>query len=218
MLRRLMNWGETRIRPFDERAVVRPPDTLWAFYWFFVKPLWPFFLLLLVAGCLGSGIEVALMGFIGAIVDKMRTHSDPSTFVSTYSWMLIGMAFVALVLRPIVSTAHDFVKNQMLSSGCTSRIRWQTHRYVLRQSLGFFQNDFAGRVANKIMQTGASLRESIVQLIDALWYASVQFVGSALLFAASDWRLTIPLMIWLVAYVVALRYFVPRIKARSTEA
>ncbi len=213
-----MSWGETRIKPFDERAIVRPPDRLWAFYWFFVKPLWPFFLLLLIAGCLGSTIEVALMGFVGAIVDKMRTHGDPSTFVSTYAWMLTLMAFVALVLRPIVSSAHDFIKNQILSSGCTTRIRWQTHRYVLRQSLGFFQNDFAGRVANKIMQTGASLRESLVQLIDALWYASVQFVGSALLFAASDWRLTIPLALWLVAYIVTLRYFVPRIKQRSTEA
>ncbi len=218
MLRRLMTWGETRIKPFDERAIVRPPDTLWAFYWFFIKPLWPFFVLLLIAGCLGSTIEVALMGFIGAIVDKMRTHSDPSTFVATYGWMLALMAFVALVLRPLVSIAHDFIKNQMLSAGCTSRIRWQTHRYVLRQSLGFFQNDFAGRVANKIMQTGTSLRESVVQLIDALWYASVQFVGSVFLFAASDWRLVVPLIIWLVAYTVALRYFVPRIKQRSTEA
>ena len=218
MLRRLMGWGETRIKPFDERAIVRPPDTLWAFYWFFIKPLWLYFLLLLIAGCLGSVIEVALMGFVGAIVDKMRTHGDPSTFVSTYGWMLALMAFVALVLRPIVSTAHDFIKNQMLSAGCTSRIRWQTHRYVLRQSLGFFQNDFAGRVANKIMQTGTSLRESIVQLIDALWYASVQFIGSALLFAASDWRLTVPLVIWLVAYTVTLRCFVPRIKECSTKS
>ncbi len=211
-----MSWGETRIKPFDERAIVRPPDTLWAFYWFFIKPLWPYFLLLLVAGCLGSTIEVALVGFVGAIVDKMRTHGDPATFVSTYGWMLTGMAFVALVLRPIVSTAHDFIKNQILAAGVTTRIRWQTHRYVMRQSLGFFQNDFAGRIANKIMQTGTSLRESLVQLIDAIWYASVQFVGSAFLFAASDWRLTIPLVIWLVAYVVTLRYFVPRIKERST--
>ncbi len=218
MLSRLMRWGETQIKPFDDRAIVRPPDRLWAFYWFFIKPLWPYFLLLLIAGCLGSTIEVALMGFVGTIVDRMRVESDPANFVSTHATMLTLMAFVALILRPVVSTAHDFIKNQMLSAGCTSRIRWQTHRYVMRQSLGFFQNDFAGRVANKIMQTGTSLRESVVQLIDALWYASVQFVGSALLFAASDWRLTIPLIIWLVAYIVALRYFVPRIKQRSTEA
>src|ERR1700761_8256176 len=133
MLRRLMSWGESRIKPFEASAIVRPPERLLAFYWFFIKPLWPYFLLLLIAGCLGSTIEVALMGFIGAIVDKMRTHGDPSTFVSTYGWMLAGMALVALILRPLVSMAHDFIKNQMLSAGCTSRVRWQTHRYVLRQ-------------------------------------------------------------------------------------
>ena len=68
-----MTWWETRIKPFDERDIARPPDTLWAFYWFFIKPLWPFFVMLLIAGCLGSSIEVALMGFVGTIVDKMRT-------------------------------------------------------------------------------------------------------------------------------------------------
>ena len=85
-------------------------------------------------------------------------------------------------------------------------MRWQTHRYVLRQSLGFFQNDFAGRVANKIMQTAPALRDSVVQLIDAIWYAAVQWVGAAVIFAAADWRLLIPLLVWLAAYIVALVY------------
>jgi ATP-binding cassette subfamily B multidrug efflux pump len=218
MFSRIITWFETRIDPFEDATIVRPPDRLFPFYRFFIEPLWPYFVMLLVAGFLGSAIEVALMGFVGSIVDHMRTHPDPATFISTYSTMLTLMAFVALVLRPIVSTAHDFIKNQMMAPTVTNRIRWQTHRYVLRQSLGFFQNDFAGRVANKIIQTSTALRESVIQLIDALWYAGVQFVGAALLFAASDWRLTIPLAVWLVAYVVALSYFVPRIKERSTAA
>jgi ATP-binding cassette subfamily B multidrug efflux pump len=218
MFRRIITWFETRIDPFADGAVTRPPDRLFAFYRFFIEPLWPYFAMLLVAGFLGSSIEVALMGFVGTIVDRMRTHPDPTTFVSTYAVMLTWMALVALVLRPIVSAAHDLIKNQMMSPAVTTGIRWKTHRYVLRQSLGFFQNDFAGRIANKIIQTGTSLRESVIQLIDAIWYASVQFFGAAILFAASDWRLTIPLLIWLVAYVVALSYFVPRIKERSTEA
>ena len=128
------------------------------------------------------------------------------------------MAFVALIARPVVSTLHDLVKNQMIVTAFTNRIRWQSHGYVLRQSLAFFQNDFAGRIANKIIQTGAALRESIVQLIDALWYAGVQFIGAAALFVAADWRLVIPLLAWLGAYIVALTWFVPRIKTRSTEA
>ncbi len=218
MFSRIITWFETRIDPFAEGDVTRPPDRLFPFYRFFIEPVWPFFVLLLIAGFLGSAIEVALMGFVGSIVDRMRTHADPATFVSTHALMLTLMAFVALVLRPLVSTAHDFIKNQMMSPTLTNRIRWQTHRYVLRQSLGFFQNDFAGRVANKIIQTSTALRESVIQLTDATWYASVQFFGAAALFAASDWRLTIPLFVWLAAYVAALRWFVPRIKERSTAA
>jgi ATP-binding cassette, subfamily B, multidrug efflux pump len=92
------------------------------------------------------------------------------------------------------------------------------HRYVLRQSLGFFQNDFAGRVANKVMQTGPALRESVVQVVDAVWYVAVYWTGALVLFAQADWRLTLPLLAWLVAYGFAIVYFVPRIKKASTEA
>ena len=93
---------------------------------------------------------------------------------------------------PLVSTAHDLIKNQIISAPVTNRVRWLTHRYVLRQSLGFFQNDFAGRVANKIMQGAPALRDSVVQVIDAIWYAAVQWVGAAVIFAAADWRLLLP--------------------------
>ena len=218
MLSHIVSWFEKRIDAFAVAEVSRPPDTLFAFYRFFIQPLWPFFVMLLIAGFLGSSIEVALMAFVGSIVDRMRTSTDPSTFLTEHGRMLLLMASVALILRPIVSTAHDLIKNQMMTPAVTTSIRWQTHRYVLRQSLGFFQNDFAGRIANKIIQTGTALRESIIQLIDALWYASVQFFGAAALFAAADWRLTIPLLAWVTGYIWALFYFVPRIKARSTEA
>ena len=97
----------------------------------------------------------------------------------TTGGILLWMAFVALVARPVVSTAHDLIKNQIIAGPVANRVRWLTHRYVLRQSLGFFQNDFAGRVANKIMQAAPALRDSVVQLIDAIWYAAVQWVGAA---------------------------------------
>ncbi len=217
MLGRIFTWFETRIDPFARPGIVRPPETLWAFYWYFIKPVWPVFAALLVMGFLGSSIEVMLFAFIGDLVDMMKASQSPETFVADHQGTLLWMAFVALIARPIVSTVHDLVKNQMVATTFTNRIRWQTHSYVMRQSLGFFQNDFAGRVANKIIQTAPALRESVVQLVDALWYAAVQFAGTLVLFAAADWRLTLPLIAWLAAYVFALMYFVPRIKARSTE-
>lgn len=214
----MFSWFENRIDAFATSGDGQPPHDLWAFYWHFVKPVWPAFLMLLIAGFLGSAIEVALFAFIGSLVDMMKNSVTPQTFMADHWQVLTIMGLVALVLRPAVSVAHDVIKNQVIATTFTNRIRWQTHRYVLRQSLSFFQNDFAGRIANKIIQTAPALRESIVQLIDALWYASVQFIGAAVLFGASDWRLLIPLLAWLAAYIVALSWFVPRIKQRSTDA
>ena len=131
MFNRIISWFETRIDPFAAGEVTRPPDTLFAFYRFFIQPLWPFFVMLLIAGFLGSSIEVALMAFVGSIVDRMRTSTDPSTFMTEHGTMLLLMAAVALILRPIVSTAHDLIKNQMMTPTVTTGIRWKTHRYVL---------------------------------------------------------------------------------------
>lgn len=217
MFRRITNWFETRVDAFARPGIVRPPDTLGAFYWHFIKPVWPIFIALLVAGFLGSAIEVMLFAFIGELVDMMKAAQNPETFVADNWTTLVWMGFVALIARPIVSIVHDLIKNQAVATTFTNRVRWQTHSYVLRQSLGFFQNDFAGRIANKIVQTAPALRESVVQLIDALWYAMVQFLGALAIFAAADWRLTVPLMLWLAAYIAALAYFVPRIKKRSTD-
>ena len=214
----MFRWFETRINAFPADPPRRPPTSLLEFYWYFVKPVWPVFLLLLAVGCAGSLIEVALFAFVGSIVDLMRVASTPETFFSDHGGTLLWMGFVAVILRPVVSTAHDLIKNQMISGPFTTRIRWLTHRYVLRQSLGFFQNDFAGRVANKVMQTGPALRESVVQVVDAVWYVAVYWTGALILFWQADWRLTLPLIAWLATYAFALVYFVPRIKKASTEA
>ena len=214
----MFQWFESRIEAFPDEPPARPPPTLLAYYLHFIKPVWPAFAVLLVAGFLGALIEVALMAFIGKLVDLMKAAVSPGDFLSQHGPTLTWMAFVAVVARPVVSTVHDLIKNQIISAPVTNRVRWLTHRYVLRQSLGFFQNDFAGRVANKIMQGAPALRESVVQVIDAIWYAAVQWLGAAVIFAAADWRLLAPLLIWLAAYFGALLYFVPRIKERSTEA
>jgi ATP-binding cassette, subfamily B, multidrug efflux pump len=214
----MFRWFETRIEAFPDDRPMQPPDTLLAFYVYFIKPVWPAFAVLLVAGFLGSLIEVSLLAFVGSLVDMMKSAQTPEAFLANHWSILLGMAFVAMVARPAVSTCHDLIKNQIIGAPVSNRVRWLTHRYVLRQSLSFFQNDFAGRVANKIMQAAPALRDSVVQLIDAIWYAAVQWVGAAVVFAAADWRLLLPLLFWLMAYACTLRHFVPRIKERSTAA
>ena len=213
----MFRWFETRIDPFAGSGDVRPPDRLVAFYWHFVRQAWPGFAALLVAGLLGGVIEASLFAFVGSIVDLMREATSPQTFLSDHGGWLLFMAFVAMVLRPLVSAVHDLIKQQMIGGNFTTLIRWQTHAYVLRQSIAFFQNDYAGRIAAKVMQTAPALRESVIQSIDALWFVAVYWASAFVLFAAADVRLIGPLVVWFAAYGFALAWFVPRLKARAVE-
>jgi ATP-binding cassette, subfamily B, multidrug efflux pump len=213
----MLRWFETRIDPFKSDGDIPPPDGLAAFYWHFIRPVWSPFAALLIIGFFGSVIEVALMAFIGGLVDMMRTSANPEEFFSDHGWTLAGMAFVAVVARPAVSTIHDLVKNQIIAASLTTRIRWQTHTYVLRQSLGFFQNDFAGRIATRILQTAPALRQSVVQAVDAIWYMAIHVLGSLIIFWHADSALVLPLLVWVCLYGAVIRYFVPRIQYLSTK-
>ena len=211
----LFKWFESRIPAFTSEVPPRPPSTLWPFYWHFIKPVWPSFVALMAVGLAGSLIELALYAFVGRVVDDMKAAQNAATFMADNASSLAFWAFIALILRPLVSFSHDLIKQQTIAGAFTTRIRWQTHRYVLRQSLGFFQNDFAGRIGAKVLQTATALRESVVQVTEALWFAVVQWAGAFVLFAEADWRLTLPLAGWLVLYGLTLRIFVPRIKELS---
>jgi ATP-binding cassette subfamily B multidrug efflux pump len=215
---RLFTWAETRIDAFKGDGIVRPPDTLWAFYAFFVRQAWPAFTALLIAGFLGAVIEAALFAFIGNLVDLMKAAPNPETFVADHWLVLTWMAFVAMIARPLVSVGHDLIKNQIINGQFVTLVRWQTHAYVLRQSLGFFQNDFAGRISNKVMQVGPALRASVVASIDALWFVAIYWVSALVLFGQADVRLILPLIVWFLAFFGTLMYFVPRMKARAVAA
>ena len=107
------------------------------------------------------------------------------------------------------------VRNNAVIPGVTTLIRWQSHWHVIRQSWNFFQNDFAGRIANRVMNTSNSLRESVVSSIRAVWYIVVYGITALLLVSSADWRLATPIVLWIVAFVFFLRYFVPRMRDLS---
>ncbi|MFI8744577.1 ABC transporter ATP-binding protein [Pseudomonas sp. NPDC077186] len=208
---------ESLIDAFQASPDVQPPAGLVRFYLHYLRQVWPLMLALLVMGFFAAVIEVALFEFLGRLID-MAQRTPSAEFFQQYRGELLWMLLVALILRPLVFGLHDLLANQAVNPGLTNLIRWQNHRYVLKQSLSFFQNDFAGRIAQRIMQTGPSLRESAMQLVDALWFVVV-YAGSALyLFAAADLRLILPLLAWIVGYCLLLWYFVPRIQQRSAAA
>lgn len=209
---------ESLIDVFKPSPDVAPPDGMLRFYGHYLKQVWPLMVAVLVIGFFAALIEVALFSFLGQLIDMAQASTDASTFFEEHQRELLWMLLVALVIRPVVFGLHNLLTHQAVNPGLTNLIRWQNHRYVLKQSLSFFQNDFAGRVAQRVMQTGPSLRDSAMQVIDALWHVVV-YAGSALyLFAAADLRLVLPLALWIVGYSAALWYFVPRIKARSAAA
>ena len=205
---------EQQIDIFRDAPTAAPPNTVLPFYLYYLRQVWPSFVALLIVGLFAALIEVALFSYLSRIIDLAQ--GTPNTeFFQVHGSELLWMAVVALILRPIFFGLHDLLVHQTISPGMTSMIRWQNHSYVLRQSLNFFQNDFAGRIAQRIMQTGNSLRDSAVQAVDAIWHVLIYVISSLVLFVEADWRLMIPLLIWIACYIGALYYFVPRVKARS---
>jgi len=212
----VFRWFESLIDAFKEPVDGMPPRPVWRFYAFYLRQVWPVFAATLVVGFGVAVVEVSLFGFIGRIVDM--ASGTPADLFRLHGQALIWMALVALVARPLLGGLHDLLVNQAILPSLTNRIRWQNHRYVIRQSLGFFQNDFAGRIANRIIQTGASLRDSAVQIVDAIWYIVI-YTGSAIaLFAQADGWLAVPLTAWIFCYVALLVIFIPRVKQRSWKS
>ena len=213
----IFRWFESLIDAFKDPVDSMPPKPVWRFYAFYLRQVWPVFAAAIVVGFAVAIVEVSLFGFIGSIVD-MAKGAPSATFFHEHGRSLLWMGFVALIARPVLGSLHDLLVNQAIVPSLTNRIRWQNHRYVIRQSLGFFQNDYAGRIANRIMQTGASLRSSAVQIVDAIWYVTI-YTGSAIvLFAKADFWLAAPLVVWVFAYVGLLGFFIPRVKQRSWKA
>ncbi|AOE84281.1 ABC transporter ATP-binding protein [Pseudomonas sp. TCU-HL1] len=208
---------ERLIDVFRQAPDEMPPRSVLRFYVHYLRQVWPIFSALLLVGLIVALIEVALFSFLGRIVDLAQATPAGELF-QRHGTELLWMAVVALILRPLFNSLHDLLVHQTINPSLTNLIRWQNHRYVLKQSLGFFQNDFAGRIAQRIMQTGNSLRDSAVQAVDALWHVLVYAVSSLVLFAEADWRLMLPLAAWIIGYIAAIAYFVPRVKQRSVES
>ncbi|MEO3429112.1 ABC transporter ATP-binding protein [Pelagibius sp. CAU 1746] len=200
--------------PLAPSKVTRPPQSTAAFFWHFLGPIrWLLLITLAISG-IAAGAELALYAFLGMLVDWI-TEGAPETFLEAHGWALIGMAFVALLLRPVATLASRGLINLAIVPGLTNRVRWLNHRYVLRQSLTYFQNDFAGRIAQKVMQTGHAVREAVVNVIDGVWFLAIYLFGTLALFAGIDWRMLLPVLIWTAAYGAVIYFMVPPVRRKS---
>lgn len=212
----MFSFFERLTNPFPPEHPTQPPKNLVAFCRHYTTGMWPaIFAVSLLAASIAA-LEVSLFGYVGQLVDWMASR-DRATFIEQEKSSLIWMGAVILVILPLLVILQTMLSHQTLLGNFPMKIRWQAHRYLIGQSLSFFQDEFAGRVATKVMQTALSVREAVMKLLDILVYVSVYFISIVILIFAIDWRLSIPLFVWLVIYIITLRILIPRLKRVSQK-
>lgn len=206
----MFRWFENRLNPYPPQDPAQPPKGLLAFclhYMDGVKLPLAFMTVLTTAIAMG---EILLFGFLGSIIDWL-SEADRSTFLAEEGMTLFWMSAFILVVLPVLVLFSNLVIHQTLLGNFPQRIRWMAHRYLIRQSMSYFQDEFAGRIATKVMQTALAVRETVMKLLDVLNYVIVYFLGAVILAGMNDWRLALPFLVWVAAYILLLWYYVPKL-------
>jgi ATP-binding cassette, subfamily B, multidrug efflux pump len=215
-MNRFFTWLERRVDSFPSEQPTKPPATTWGFIRHYTRPFYPLILVGFVLAIALAIIEVRVFAYVGQLVDILG-KADRGTFWADNKWNLIFYATLAVIVQPIIAATSDSVENQGMRGNYAMRIRWLAHRYMLRQSMDFFHNEFAGRVSTKVMQAALGVRDVVMKLSQVIAWVAMFFVTAVASFIANDWRLAIPLLAWLVLYGFTMRYFVPRMGKLSEK-
>jgi len=213
---RLFRWFENTCEVYPVGTLETPPTRFWAFLWYYSKPFKSLIILSAVLSGSAAVVEVYLFSFVGDLVDWLNT-ANRETFWEVHGSALTIVGAVVLIFNPLLNFAYEVVAHQGLMGNFAMRTRWQIHRYLLRQSVAFFQDDFAGRVATKMMQTSLDVRDTVNRFFSVFLYVGVYFTGAMIMFSTSDIRLTAPLFLWLIGYLITLWLFIPQMTRLSKE-
>ncbi|GAB7227303.1 ABC transporter ATP-binding protein [Vibrio rotiferianus] len=202
--------------PFPKSTPDQPPTGIFAFLRHYTRGYEKPLIIMSLMSTIVAIVEVSLFGAMGQLVDWLST-SNPETFLQDNKADLIFYGSLLLIVMPILVVVYSLLIHQTLLGNYPMSVRWLAHRYLLNQSLNFYQDDFAGRVATKVMQTSLAVRETVMKTMDVFVYVSVYFTSIIVMLAAADWRLMIPMLVWLAAYIAIQIYFVPKLKKVATE-
>ncbi|MCL4675134.1 MAG: ABC transporter ATP-binding protein/permease [Pararhodobacter sp.] len=214
----MFRYLETLVDPYtsyDEDNV--PPRRLWPFMLRYMRPFRRVFLVTGVFSIVTAFVEIGLIWYLGRVVDVMEV-TGVAGFWSAYGVELLLAALFLLFLRPALQAVTTGLLNNTILPNFGTLIRWRAHRHVLRQSVGWFENDFAGRIANRIMQTPPAAGEAVFQTFDALSYSVAYAVGAGLLLYGADPRLVLPMLVWLLLYGWLVRWTIQRVGPASKAA
>ncbi len=216
MFSRLFSHFESRIDPYPSQPPARPPASLLGFTLHFARPLLPWLLAMSALSVVFAIIEIILIGYLGTLVNRMG-ELGPERFLAEEWPRLMGMAGLQLVALPVVAVLGALVMYQAIMGNFPQRIRWQAHRWLLSQSMGYFQDEFAGRIATRLMQTALSVREVVMKLMDVAVYIGAYFIGTLWLASTQNLALALPFAVWAVAYGALLWVIVPRLGRVSQD-
>ncbi len=210
----MFRFFETLVDVYPAQEPRTPPRGLTAFILHYARPVLPWLLVMSALTALLSIAEVIFLAYVGALVDMLGA-ADRATFFDDHGGELLGMALLVVVVFPLLVLAQSLVTHQTIFGNFPMIVRWLGHRYVLRQSMVFFQDEFAGRVSQKIMQSALSIRETVMKLMDVFVYVVVYFTGAMILVGNADPWLMVPLVLWLAGYIGIMVIFVPRLRRVS---
>ena len=217
MLLSLFRYFENLVNPYAEYPETdTPPQKLWPFMRDYARPFTRVFWWAGILSVIVAVVEIALIFYMGWIVDILS--GDPAQVWTDHGNFLIGLALFILFIRPILHVADVMLLNNTILPNFGTLIRWRAHKHVLRQSVGWFENDFAGRIANRIMQTPPAAGEAVFQVFDAITFSLAYVIGAVVLLGQADARLAIPLLIWLGFYAMLIRWTVRRVGPASQRA
>ncbi|UJW74310.1 ABC transporter ATP-binding protein [Rhizobium sp. SL42] len=211
------NW----LDPFSRVDNLRPPEKTWAFVWFYVSQAKLAFLLMAVFGGSIAVLEAGLFWFVGRLVDVLDTVPRDAGWeglIAAHGGELAAMALVMLAGRFIVVTIGALVEEQVIVLNFFNLVRWQAYAHVARQSLSFFQNDFAGRIVTKVWSAGQSTGDLLTSLLQVVWFMVIYTISTMALVAQLDWRLSAVIGAWIAIFLVLARLFVPRIRYHAKES
>lgn len=207
---------EKLLQPFPDKISNEAPKSLFGFCRYYARGSEAFLLSMAVLVACIALMEISLFRFLGQLVDLL-SENTPETLFAEARGQLIVMGAILLVLLPTVILLQNLLFHQTLMGNFPMIVRWSAHRYLLGQSIGFYQNEFAGRLATKVMQTALAVRETVMKLLDVFVYVVVYFTGIVVLVGTLDWRLAIPFLVWICAYIALLKYFLPRLASIASK-
>jgi len=216
MLNRVIAWFDARYSPVALAKDTQPPMGVTKFTLYFLNQFRGAFAVRMVLVAIGSMADALMPVFVGIVVGLLAT-TPPGQMFELHWQTFALMILVIAVIRPITFLLDTLVRNHAIVPNLVDLVRWQSHWHVIRQSWTFFQNDFAGRIANKIMQAGDSIETSINMTIDAVWYAVIFVVVAVVVLAGLDPVLLVPIAVWLILYGILFTIVMPLIAKHSED-